>query len=182
MMVRFIGFFVILGVIGYAMLNILEDTYGNKLGDAPEKDTVGIEKGMLAPDFELTSLTGETVKLSELKGKKVMINFWASWCPPCKKEMPEIQSFYENKQENEIILAINATQTEVKPQDPIDYINSNGYTFPVLMDTEGIVTDHYYKIVSIPTTYFIDSTGRISKSKVGPLTYEEIKDNFNKMD
>ena len=60
-------------------------------------DSIGLQVGHMAPDFELTTLDGETIKLSEFRGQRVMLNFWAAWCPPCRTEMPDMQKFYENK-------------------------------------------------------------------------------------
>ena len=72
----------------------------------------GIEIGKSAPDFELTKLDGTNVKLSDLKGKKVILNFWATWCGPCQQEMPDMEAFYKEHKENVEILAINYTPSE----------------------------------------------------------------------
>ena len=71
--------------------------------------------GSIAPDFELKTLTGKTVTLSEFKGKKVILNFWATWCHPCQVEMPEIEKFYKNQGKNVVILAINIDSGHVVP-------------------------------------------------------------------
>ena len=72
----------------------------------------GIEIGKSAPDFELTKLDGTNVKLSDLKGKKVILNFWATWCGPCQQEMPDMEAFYKEHKENVEILAVNYTPSE----------------------------------------------------------------------
>lgn len=81
--------------------------------DDPEDLPVGLEKGNLAPDFELTDMEGSPVKLSDYRGKAVLLNFWASWCPPCRAEMPHMEKLYNKyKDENFDILAVNLTNTE----------------------------------------------------------------------
>jgi len=115
-----------------------------------------LEIGAKAPDFSLRNLKGETVKLSDFKGKKVMLNFWATWCPPCKQEMPAIQQFFEEKGEDVVILAVNIDGAE----DVIEFVQSRKITFPILLDENNRVNEQY-KIVTIPTTFFIDEKGII---------------------
>lgn len=115
-----------------------------------------LEIGAKAPNFSLRNLKGETVKLSDFKGKKVMLNFWATWCPPCKQEMPAIQQFFEEKGEDVVILAVNIDGEE----DVIEFVQSRKITFPILLDENNRVNEQY-KIVTIPTTFFIDEKGII---------------------
>lgn len=122
--------------------------------------------GFLAPEFSLLGINGEEITLSKLRGTPVMINFWASWCPPCKAEMPTMQLAYEKyKDRGFTILAINATN-----QDNLDaaasFISDNGLTFPVLLDSNGQTTEDY-QIRSLPTSFFIDRDGRITDVVVG---------------
>ncbi|MDQ0200027.1 redoxin domain-containing protein [Neobacillus ginsengisoli] len=132
--------------------------------------TEGLQIGAKAPDFELKTLTGETVKLSTLKGKKVMLNFWATWCPPCKAEMPEMEKFSKQVGKDVVILAVN-----IDPQlDVKGFVNKNGITFPVLLDTEDKVNG-MYQIISIPTTYFIDSNGIIQNKFTGAMQLAVMK-------
>src|SRR5699024_1179865 len=86
---------VIAGLLGYAVYDFASTKGGT--AEKEEPDT-GIEKGDMAPDFELETMDGETVKLSDFRGEKVMLNFWATWCPPCRAEMPDIQKFHENEE------------------------------------------------------------------------------------
>lgn len=138
----------------------------SELGEA---DEVGLEVGNLAPDFELNTFEGNTAKLSDYRGEKVMLNFWATWCPPCRAEMPDMQEFYED--EDVVILAVNLTQTQNEMENIPGFIEEFGLTFPVLLDEELDVS-LTYKIQPIPTTYMIDSTGRISDKSFGPMNYE----------
>ncbi|SHF54051.1 redoxin domain-containing protein [Ornithinibacillus halophilus] len=135
-------------------------------------EALGIKVGETAPDFELTTLEGENVKLSDFHGKKVFLNFWATWCPPCKKEMPEMQEFHEEYSDEVVIIALNATDSEKNEGVVADFIEEYDYTFPVLLDPEMKVVDEYMAI-SLPTTYFIGTDGVIQQqTKIGPMTYE----------
>lgn len=130
----------------------------------------GLAKGEKAPDFQLTTLEGEEVKLSDYQGKKVLLNFWATWCPPCRAEMPHMQTYYDEqaKDENVVILAVNLT-TEDKGLGKIeDFVEEFGLEFPIPMDENGDV-GALYQAVSIPTSYAIDTEGRIQNKVVGPM-------------
>ncbi|MED4206431.1 redoxin domain-containing protein [Neobacillus mesonae] len=132
--------------------------------------------GAKAPDFELKTLNGETVKLSDLKGKKVMLNFWATWCGPCKAEMPEMEEFFKSADKGIKILAVN-----IDPQlDVKGFVDEYKITFPVLLDTEDAVNTKY-QVISIPTTYFIDSNGIIQNKFVGTMKLDDMKDYTSKL-
>ncbi|WP_077602939.1 peroxiredoxin family protein [Oceanobacillus sojae] len=140
---------------------------------------VGLEVGNIAPDFELQTLNGETVKLSDYRGEKVMINFWATWCPPCRAEMPDMEEFYQDK--NIVILAVNLTETENNLQQVEDFINEHGLTFPILLDEEIEVAEQYM-IQPIPTSYMINSNGVVSFKAFGSLNYDFMVQEFEKME
>ena len=136
----------------------------------------GLNKGDNAPDFELTTLEGKKVKLSDYQGKKVILNFWATWCPPCKAEMPHMQNYYEDfaEQENVEILAVNLTSGD--SADKVDdFVLDYGLTFPIPMDTEGSVGETF-EAITIPTSYMIDTKGRIQNKIVGPMNEQMIED------
>jgi peroxiredoxin len=142
----------------------------NTSQDTAASQEEGLKVGAKAPDFELKTLTGETVKLSSLKGKKVMLNFWATWCPPCKAEMPEMEKFYMQKDKDLEILAVN-----IDPQlDVKGFVKKNGITFPILLDADDKVNE-IYQILSIPTTYFIDSKGIIQNKFTGSMNFDAMK-------
>jgi len=123
--------------------------------------------GNPAPDFQLHDIEGQTITLSNLRGSPVILNFWASWCGPCKHEMPFIQQIYEDWQsEGVILLSINFRETySVATQ----FMESNELSFPVLFDTDGTVGLDY-KVSGIPTTFFIDKGGSIQAQKLGSFT------------
>jgi thiol-disulfide isomerase/thioredoxin len=135
-----------------------------------------ITKGPLlnegAPDFTLETLEGKTVTLSELKGKKVFINFWASWCPPCRDEMPEIEEFSKRNPEV-VVLAINLRNTEKNDEAVHKYIQEHEYTFPVLLDRKGDV-GNAYKVLTLPTSFFVNTKGIVQFKFIGPLTLEQM--------
>lgn len=138
----------------------------------------GLEKGDIPPDFELSTLTGDVVKLSELKGKKVILNFWASWCGPCKAEMPHMQQYYEKNKDysNVEVIAVNMTTQERKGIEGIEnFVKSYGLTFPIPLDEEGVVIDSY-KVMSIPTTYMIGTDGTINHKIIGPMDEKTMED------
>ena len=137
----------------------------------------GLDVGDEAPDFELTSLTGETVKLSDYKGKTVMLNFWASWCPPCRVEMPHMETYYQEykDEENIEILAVNMTSLERGSKEKVgEFVSEHRLTFPILMDEEGSVKD-LYKVMVYPTTYIVNPEGIITDKVMIPLDVEVIK-------
>ena len=119
-----------------------------------------------AIDFTLQDQYGNTHTLSEYKGKTVFLNFWATWCPPCRNEMPDIQKLYEEYQAEEdpsvIILGIAAPNygQEGSEEEIIAFLEKNGYTYPVVMDTTGEMFMQY-GIYSFPTTFMIDAEGNI---------------------
>lgn len=136
-----------------------------------KKDNVpGLGVGLKAPDFELKNLAGETVKLSDFEGKKVMLNFWATWCPPCKAEMPDMQKFYKEAGDEIVILAVNI-DTE---NDVAGFAKQMGVNFPILLDEKQRVSTTY-QILSIPTTYFIDEKGIITYKHFSAMNVEMMR-------
>jgi peroxiredoxin len=134
--------------------------------------TVGINQGNLAPDFELQTPDGESVKLSDFRGKKVIVNMWATWCPPCKAEMPDMQKFYEQyKNENVSILAVNMTTSEKSIDDVTAFLDEFGITFPVVLDQQNEVAE-VYQVYALPSSYIIDSNGIIQQKITGPMNLE----------
>lgn len=130
----------------------------------------GLGIGLKAPDFALETLDGKTVKLSDFQGKKVMLNFWATWCPPCKSEMPDMQKFYTEAGNDITILAVN-----IDPEyDVAGFAKEMNITFPILLDKEDKVMN-MYQILTIPTTFFIDEKGLIQNKFMGAMTFEQMK-------
>ena len=134
-----------------------------------------------AIDFELKDQYGKTHKLSDYKGKVVFLNFWATWCPPCKMEMPDIQKIYEKyekqgEKSEVVVLSVVApnTQDERDVEGIKAFLEENGYTYPVLMD-DGGYTFGAYRISSLPTTFMIDKEGNVFGYVQGGLTQEAME-------
>jgi len=140
-------------------------------------------KGKLAPEITLNNFNGQSVKLSDYRGKVVILNFWASWCPPCKSEMPELdkaaQEFASGV--DAVLLTVNLTDGSRETVDKArKYIADNKYSMTVLLDTQGRAANAY-SITGIPTTYIIDKQGVIINSIVGETTKNALKDYVDKL-
>ena len=140
--------------------------------------------GQKAPDFTLQSMDGKTVKLSDYKGKKVYLKFWASWCGPCKKSMPELMELAAKEDRDFEILSVIAPglQGEKTIDQFPKWFEEQGYKdIPVLYDTKA-TTFQAYQIRSIPTEFLIDSNGKIAKIQLGAISNAEAEAAFAKMD
>ncbi|EST54516.1 cytochrome C biogenesis protein [Brevibacillus panacihumi W25] len=169
---RWVAIAGIIGLIGWGMLNTGSSSLVPGQASGNETLKVGLNKGELAPDFELRTLENERIRLSELKGQKVILNLWATWCPPCRAEMPDMQAFYEQEKDQGVtILAVNLFDTEQGEEQVAAFLKDYGITFPVVLD-EGKQISRLYRAISIPTSYIIDSQGVIQYKMIGPLTKE----------
>ncbi|MBI3027846.1 DUF3179 domain-containing protein [Candidatus Woesearchaeota archaeon] len=138
---------------------------------------VGISIGKTAHNFELQSLGGKSVKLSDFRGKNVFLNFWASWCPPCREEMPEFQRIYSENPDKLVVIGVNLQESRENAEA---FVKKLGITFPILLDPNAQVKD-MYNVFTQPVTYFIDSNGKIVDKKFAPLTTEQINEKISKM-
>lgn len=121
-------------------------------------------EGFSAPDFSISTIDGRSIRLSELRGQVVFLNFWTSWCPPCKEEMPAIQQLH-NLSPKIAILAVNLTDQD-NITDVEDFLQEHQITFDVLLDEDGKVSK-IYQIQALPTSFFIDRQGIIRKVVYG---------------
>lgn len=175
-----LGIIVVSCLVIYAAASVLTD---DTAGTPEEEDSQhvsakveeGIKEGDLAPDFTLQTLSGEEVKLSDYRGKPVFLNFWATWCPPCKAEMPHMQEFYEENQSQAEVLAVNLTSNESSINTVEKFAEQYNITFPILLDINGEQAEKFATI-TIPTTYIIDKNGIIKQRKVGPMSKEGMKE------
>ncbi|MCF3944860.1 thiol-disulfide oxidoreductase ResA [Oceanobacillus alkalisoli] len=155
---------VLLGAIVFAIVsNLQADNTVYRVGDQ-------------APDFQLTQINknneAETIRLSDLKGKGVMLNFWATWCKPCEAEMPYMQELYPKYKDLGVeIVAVSLDSTELVVDRFIDKYN---LTFPIPHDSTGEIRD-LYKVGPIPSTFFINSEGEIVEYVSGALTLESLE-------
>ena len=130
--------------------------------------------GKAAPDFELQNLEGQSISLNDLKGKPVLINFWATWCGPCVFEMPYLQEIHDEwSGKGLMVLAINRGESSSKVEQ---FLQSNNLSLPVLLDTKLDVFRRY-NIRSIPTTFFIDKDGIIQVKVIGAFPNKEAIEN-----
>lgn len=123
----------------------------------------------LAPDFAMLDWDGNAVKLSDLTGKPIVLNFWASWCPPCKAEMPDFEEAYKKYGDRVHFIMLNLTDGYSETIDTAKaHINACGYTFPVYFDTSG-AGGYFYEVQAIPQTCFINDRGQLVSTSVGMM-------------
>lgn len=131
--------------------------------------------GRLAPDFTLPTLDGGEITLSDLRGSPVLINFWASWCPPCRLEMPELVRIYEaHKDEDFVILGVDLTFQDAIA-DVEAFVEEFNMTFPVLLDKTGEV-GRAYRLLGIPMSVFVDRQGIIRRIHIGLMTGDQLEE------
>ena len=129
--------------------------------------------GDVAPDFQLEDTEGNQVSLSGLRGKVVLINLWATWCPPCIEEMPSMEKLYEAMAgEDFVLLAVNA---EANGRDVVpDFLQKTPYTFPILYDDKGVVQS-LYGVSKFPESFIVRKDGTIAEKIIGPLDWASPK-------
>lgn len=143
---------VLIGLLGLVVVAaVLVSAMGGRPKNAPKE-------GPIAPDFMLKDLNGKTHTLSDYRGKFVFLNFWTTWCPPCKKEMPSMQKVFEEADEKKfVMLAVNVKESKKVVRA---FAKKNGYTFPILLDSDYKVGGEY-RTQAIPLTFLIDKEGRV---------------------
>lgn len=125
-----------------------------------------------APEFTLLDLAGQPVSLGGFRGKTVLINFWATWCVPCRREMPDLQEAYESRgDQGLVVLGVNLR--EAKPQAQ-KFVDDYGVTFPILLDTSGDVAQAY-RLSGVPESWIVDEEGILVRRKIGAFTTEELR-------
>ncbi len=123
----------------------------------------------LAPDFTVYDYDGKPVKLSDMRGKPVVINFWASWCPPCKAEMPDFEEMYKKYGDEVVFMMVNMTDGDRETVELAKkHVEDNKFTFPVYFDTEMSAAYTYY-VTNLPATYFIDADGNLITHAIGMI-------------
>lgn len=127
-----------------------------------------------APDFALAYADGQTLRLSELRGRPVVLNFWATWCTPCKAEMPEFEALYRETGGGSSfeILAINMREA---PEPVASYGEELRLTFPLIVDPDGLLSTSY-RVTVLPTTVVIDAQGIVREQHFGPLTQTQLRE------
>lgn len=130
--------------------------------------------GLPAPDFKLPVLAGSEISLAQYRGQPVLINFWATWCSPCRLEMPELVRVYEaHKAQGFTLLGVNLTFQDSLP-DVQAFVKEFNMTFPVLLDETSNVTYSTYQLRGLPTSVFVDRGGGIVRLQIGAMTASQI--------
>lgn len=136
--------------------------------------------GRVAPDFSLKSTEGSTLNLKSVIGgnKVTILNFWATWCPPCRAEIPEFVEFSQKHQSEKVALVAVNLQEDSKTVR--EFANKAGMNFPILLDSDGKV-GQTYQIYAIPTTFFIDGSGVIREKVEGALSLSQLESIYRKL-
>ena len=137
------------------------------------------EPGYRAPDFRLTSFAGQSISLSQFHGKLVFVNFWASWCPPCQAESPDLVKMYQKYGKQITFIGVNLTGSDTV-RAARGFIQHFYIPYPSLMDTHDAVTKEY-AVIAIPTSLFINRQGIIVSRVTGGMTAAIMQANFNKL-
>lgn len=141
-------------------------------GTITGSDTFAPELNALAPLFTTTNIDGEMVSLLELRGTPVIINFWATWCGPCAAEMPDLQAFYESRQEDPVrILGVNLGE---RIEEILPWVERYRLTFDLLLDPQGEIAA-LYRLRGQPSTYVVSPGGTINSIFYGPTTYPQLE-------
>jgi peroxiredoxin len=143
-----------------------EDEFYSKIRINP------IRGNKIAPDLSLKDLNGKELEIKQFKGKVVFLNFWATWCGPCKEEMPGMEFLHRQfKEKNFVLLTISVDYEGIKPVQ--DFMNKHQYTFPVLLDPKGETLD-LFEVKGIPTTFLIDKKGKMIGKAIGPRDWASV--------
>jgi len=152
-------------VIGLASIAILAVVFGLVWMQSSKYEPLTV--GKVAPDFYLPDLNDKELRLSDFRGKVVFLNFWATWCKPCREEMPSMEILYKNfEKDGLVILAISIDRVTTKKDIP-PFVKALNLTFPILIDSWG-QTDKRYKLMGVPETYIIDQQGILREKVIGP--------------
>lgn len=145
----------------------LQDAQPRSAAEA-QPATVARSSRSVAPDFTLQTADGDTVRLQDLRGKVVLLNFWATWCPPCKAEMPDLDALHQEygMAHDFTVIGVNMEEDAAKVQA---FVAAYHVTFPLLLDSDGRVSNDLFAIRSLPTSMIIDRDGRLRDAWVGQL-------------
>jgi thiol-disulfide isomerase/thioredoxin len=158
-------------------------SYGN-LSSRDARNAFGASEGRAAEsktaaaDFTVLDSNGKEVKLSDMRGKPTVVNFWATWCPPCRSEMPHFQDAYESLGEKVNFMMIDLLGGGETQQKARQYADSEGFSFPIYYDATGEASGKY-NISAIPTSIFIDADGNITETVIGAMNAATLRKNLD---
>lgn len=178
--VGFVGLFALLALVVGVLLfqhstprgeqHVQSPNTAEHTGSSSDEMITSPVPGHVAPDFTLQDMAGKQVKLSALRGKPVLVNFWASWCPPCRQEMPDLAKKADEYKGRVQFYGVNLTVQD-KVEDAKAFAQSAGVAFPILLDKNGDVAKEYH-VQAIPSTFLIDAKGQIKEVIPGGMTAE----------
>lgn len=145
--------------------------------ESSDRVSLAPEVGLVAPPFELQSLAGESVRLSDLRGKPVILNFWATWCGPCRLEMPVFQEYQDEYGSDLVILTVNSGETE---GDIVRFLAELDLDLTVLLD-EDLEVGELYRVMGLPSTFFMDGEGVIRFKHLGVITKGQVEGYLREM-
>ena len=167
-------YFILIAILLIALLLIFFE--GNQPNEYTSQDkNESSELYHKSPDFEAYFLNGTKFSMHDLRGQPVILNFWATWCPPCRREMPNFEKVF--KEGKIVVIGINLNEN---PERVKKYLNKFNITFPVVIDTQDKIQQKYSALLK-PTTYFIDKNGIIVDKKYGELSGKELEERSQKL-
>jgi peroxiredoxin len=129
-------------------------------------------------DFELQGLDGKTYRLSDYRGKWVLVNYWATWCPPCREELPELEVFHSNHKDKDAVV-LGVAMERIKKERLQKFVEAQFLSYPILMMDPAASTE-LGRVPGLPTSYLIDPQGELAARQVGPVTLEDLETFINK--
>lgn len=162
----------------YAVYNNFKDSVSSD--DILKPTVTNSPKPTKAKEITVTDQNGQSVALSDFLGKPVVLNFWASWCPPCREEMPYFSKLSQ-EYSDVVFLMVDLTDGSRETKDKaLEYVKDNGYSFDIYFDLDGSA-GNTYAVQSIPTSVFVDKEGNISSKKIGSITESDLKSRIEKI-
>ena len=162
-----IGIIVLL--IGFVAINYFVK---NDVQYGVTSEGTGLDSNEVPPQFLLKTIEGNELSLEEYKGKKVILNFWATWCKPCREEMPAFEAFKQQR-DDVVVIAVNMTYKDSSVEKVNEFLTTNDLTFPVVLDEKGDVSKAY-NVINIPSTYFLDEEGKIIQRVEGAVKIDQL--------
>jgi cytochrome c biogenesis protein CcmG, thiol:disulfide interchange protein DsbE len=168
-MMMFAGGLIAMGVM---FLLIKNNQVGDVVSSTSDISAVPLQMDYPAPELELVTLDGVPVSLADFRGSVILVNLWATWCPPCREEMPTLNAFYEKyKDQDFLLIAIN----QEEPREVVQpFVEEFGLTFPVWLDEDYLAEDAF-KTVHLPSSYVIDRDGRVRLMWIGAISRENLE-------
>lgn len=163
----------------YGCQNQKVENTGNDVSINENTSSLNPEDGRKAADFDLKTLEGKSVKLSDYKGKIVIVDFWATWCPPCRKGIPDLVELQKEYKDKLVVIGISLDQQNTI-KDLAPFIKNYGINYPVVLGTQQVVSD-YGNIQAIPTSFVIDQSGNIVDTHVGLVPKSTYSEKINKL-